>query len=140
MLRLSHTALAAHSTGKILNVMHDDAKIPGVYFGLLHNLWQVGIVQVVCFYSIGVVMQPDPVEPEPEEPGSASGPPAGESTSTGAGYATMMTYLLGMSVVIWPLLFRMNHYVRKMLIESDVRVKLCNEIFSGIRVIKMSHF
>ena len=110
-LRLSNAARQTKDTGQIVNILSNDAVKPVMFFGLANSIWANPIIVVLCLYLIG------------QEIGAS------------------VWFALLTLVLIMPVLGFVFTYLatlrRGILKQSDRRVKLMNEILSGIKIIKL---
>jgi ABC-type bacteriocin/lantibiotic exporter with double-glycine peptidase domain len=110
-LRLSNAARQTQDTGQIVNILSNDAVKPVMFFGLANAIWANPIIVVVCLFWIG------------QEIGAAM-------------WFAMLTLFLVMPVLM--IVFKYLASLRVgILKQSDRRVKLMNEILSGMKIIKL---
>jgi ABC-type bacteriocin/lantibiotic exporter with double-glycine peptidase domain len=110
-LRLSNAAKQTRDTGQIVNILSNDAVKPVMFFGLANSIWANLIIVVVCLYLIG--------------------------QEVGASMWFAMLTLFGVMPVLGVTFTYLASLRRGILKQSDRRVKLMNEILSGIKIIKL---
>ena len=109
-LKMSSKAKGESSTGKIVNIMSNDAEQPTRFFAFANFIWGAPLRIGICIYLIHQQV--------------------GNAMWAGFGF---LIILLPIQTFVFTSISKIR---RQLLMESDKRVKLTNEVLSGIRVIK----